>query len=102
MGEDYSSVGGQLHKGLDSLVVLGAWTIWNHHNRCVFYGVPPCLARALLLLVSSYSCAVWLGLKVFFTFSPSRLSKVHVFFKVAVVSFSFTGAKVICSFLLGV
>nr|ACN26212.1 unknown [Zea mays] len=28
-----------LHKGLNSLIILGAWAIWNHHNRCVFNGV---------------------------------------------------------------
>ena len=36
-------------KGLNSLIILGAWTIWNHRNRCVFDGTPPSLAGALLL-----------------------------------------------------
>jgi hypothetical protein len=22
-------------KGLNSLVILGAWTLWKHHNRCL-------------------------------------------------------------------
>jgi hypothetical protein len=30
-----------LHKGLNSLIILGAWAIWNHRNRCVFNGVQP-------------------------------------------------------------
>jgi hypothetical protein len=31
----------ELHKGLNSLIILGAWAIWNHRNRCVFNGVQP-------------------------------------------------------------
>ena len=30
-----------LHKGLNSLIILGAWAIWNHRNSCVFNGVQP-------------------------------------------------------------
>jgi hypothetical protein len=32
---------------LNSLIVLGAWTIWRHHNECVFDGKYPRLASAL-------------------------------------------------------
>ena len=38
-----------LRKGFNSIIILGAWTLWNLRNRCVFYGEPPNLARALLL-----------------------------------------------------
>jgi hypothetical protein len=34
-------------KGLNSLVILGAWPLWKHHNRCVFGGASPNLATAL-------------------------------------------------------
>jgi hypothetical protein len=34
-------------KGLNSLVILVAWAIWNHRNRCVFYGVQPSLDMIL-------------------------------------------------------
>ncbi|RCV11247.1 hypothetical protein SETIT_2G170900v2, partial [Setaria italica] len=44
-----SGAGEQLHKGLNSLIILGAWILWNHRNRCVFDGVSPNLARALML-----------------------------------------------------
>jgi hypothetical protein len=30
-----------LHKGLNSLIILGVWAIWNHRIRCVFNGVQP-------------------------------------------------------------
>lgn len=33
---------------LNSIVILATWTLWNHSNRCVLDGVPPCFARALL------------------------------------------------------
>ena len=39
----------QLQKGLNALVILGAWTLWIHRNKCVFDGVSPDLAKALLL-----------------------------------------------------
>jgi hypothetical protein len=38
----------QLRKGFNSMIVLGAWIIWKHWNRCVFYGLAPCVAAALL------------------------------------------------------
>jgi len=36
-----------LRKGFNSLVILGAWTIWKHRNRCVFDGCNPSLVTAL-------------------------------------------------------
>jgi hypothetical protein len=44
-GVTFSTVGPAykgLHKGLNSLNILGAWAIWNHRNRCVLNGVQPC------------------------------------------------------------
>jgi hypothetical protein len=38
-----------LRKGLNSIIILGAWTLWNICNRCVFDAESPNLARALLL-----------------------------------------------------
>ena len=36
-------------RGFNSLVILGAWTLWKHRNSCVFEGAAPNLMRALLL-----------------------------------------------------
>jgi hypothetical protein len=36
-------------KGLNSLIILGAWTLWRHHNDCVFNGATPRLATALVM-----------------------------------------------------
>ena len=33
-------------KGFNSAVVLGAWTIWLHRNKCVFDGASPSLMEA--------------------------------------------------------
>jgi hypothetical protein len=37
-------------KGLKSIIILGAWAIWKHRNRCVFDGIAPnldaCLSQA--------------------------------------------------------
>ena len=32
---------GQVQKGLNSIIILGAWSIWKHRNSCVFDGVTP-------------------------------------------------------------
>jgi hypothetical protein len=36
-----------LSKGLNSLIILGAWAIWNHRNRCVFNGEQPCFSMVI-------------------------------------------------------
>jgi hypothetical protein len=33
--------------GLNSLIILGAWMLWKHHNRCVFDGLSPSGAAVL-------------------------------------------------------
>jgi hypothetical protein len=42
-------VEGLARKGFNSLVILGAWSIWKHRNRCVFDGSPPSVVAHLLL-----------------------------------------------------
>jgi hypothetical protein len=42
-------VSGVTRKGLNSLIILGAWTIWIHRNKCVFDGLSPCLTYKELL-----------------------------------------------------
>jgi nuclear pore complex protein Nup210 len=44
---DENMVNEQARKGLNSLIILGAWTIWNHHKWCVFDGAAPSIAGAL-------------------------------------------------------
>lgn len=34
-----------VRKGLDSLIVLSAWSVWKHHNACIFDGAQPSHAR---------------------------------------------------------
>lgn len=34
-------------KGLNSLIALGAWILWNHRNRSVFDGLSPSVPAAL-------------------------------------------------------
>jgi hypothetical protein len=34
-------------KGLDSLITLGLWTLWNHRNGCVFDRVTLSLEGAI-------------------------------------------------------
>jgi hypothetical protein len=35
---------GELLEGLNSLTILGAWTIWTWCNKCVFDGAIPDMA----------------------------------------------------------
>jgi hypothetical protein len=36
-----------LKKGLNSLIILGAWTLWKHRNDIIFNGATPHLSTAL-------------------------------------------------------
>ena len=40
---------GLTQKGLNSLIVLGAWIIWNRRNSCIFDGANPNIAETLKL-----------------------------------------------------
>ncbi|WVZ64709.1 hypothetical protein U9M48_014190 [Paspalum notatum var. saurae] len=42
-------VGSEARKGFNSIVLLGAWSLWKHRNTCVFDGASPSLDRVLLL-----------------------------------------------------
>jgi hypothetical protein len=38
---------GPTKKGLNSLIILRAWTLWKHQNGCVFDGIAPNMAVAV-------------------------------------------------------
>ena len=42
-----NKLSGQVQKEVNSLVILGAWNLWNHRNRCVFDGAVPNLNSLL-------------------------------------------------------
>jgi hypothetical protein len=39
---------GQVRKGLNSLIILGAWVLWKHRNDCVFYAESPNIVDVLI------------------------------------------------------
>jgi hypothetical protein len=42
------AIQGSFIDGLNSLVMLGAWVLWNHQNRCAFDGLSPNIANFLI------------------------------------------------------
>jgi hypothetical protein len=38
-----------LKEGINTLIILGSWMIWNHRNRCIFEKEAPNMARALVM-----------------------------------------------------
>ena len=49
-GKASAATSGLTQKGLNSLIFLGAWIIWNHRNSCVFDGAIPNIAETLKLV----------------------------------------------------
>ncbi|GJN06882.1 hypothetical protein PR202_ga24652 [Eleusine coracana subsp. coracana] len=43
-----SQVTREQQKGLN-IIILGAWTLWRHHNDCIFNGRHPSLSTALIM-----------------------------------------------------
>ena len=42
-----SRFSGHVRKGLNSIIILGAWLVWKHRNYCVFDGGSPDLSRVI-------------------------------------------------------
>ena len=40
-------VTGQVLNGLNSIIILGAWNLWNHRNRYVFNGASPSITSII-------------------------------------------------------
>ncbi|OQU81994.1 hypothetical protein SORBI_3006G150001 [Sorghum bicolor] len=56
-GEGVMTFPGFPHRGMApgkswyySLIIVGAWSVWNYHNGCVFDGIQPSLNRVLAVV----------------------------------------------------
>lgn len=43
------SIGGSFQAGLNSLVILGAWSLWRHLNDCVFNGARTSISSVMIM-----------------------------------------------------
>jgi hypothetical protein len=50
-------------RGFDSVIILGAWSIWKHRNRCVSDGCSPSLNGVFLFAVKDLRLWSFAGAK---------------------------------------
>ena len=50
-------------KGVNSLIILGAWMIWKHRNACVFEGIAPSVNSIMRELKDEHSLWCLAGAK---------------------------------------
>jgi hypothetical protein len=50
-------------KGVNTLIILGAWTIWKHRNACVFEGASPSVNTILCELKDEHGLWCMAGVK---------------------------------------
>jgi hypothetical protein len=50
-------------KGLNSIIILGAWCVWLHRNKVIFNGEPPSLANLQRSFLDECVCWVMAGAK---------------------------------------
>jgi hypothetical protein len=66
-------VSGQGKKGLNSIIILGVWTLWNHRNHGVFDGVNPSLSSIVSVINEELLKWSFAGLEEFLSSSPKHL-----------------------------
>ena len=66
-------VSGQGKKGLNSIIILGAWSLWNLRNRCVFYGINPSFPSIVSVINEELLQWSFAGAREFLFSSPKRL-----------------------------
>jgi hypothetical protein len=54
---------GLLKQGINTLIILGSWTIWNHWNRYISEKEAPNLIRALVMAGEEWKLWVLVGAK---------------------------------------
>jgi len=50
-------------RGVNSLIILGAWLLWNHRNACVFEGVTPSVSAIMCAFKDEHSLWCLAGAK---------------------------------------
>jgi len=66
-------VSGQVLNGLNSIIILGAWNLWNHRNQCVFDGASPSISNIIsttLEDLQQWSLAVARGISFLLALVP--------------------------------
>jgi hypothetical protein len=63
-------VSGQVQKGLNFTIILGAWNLWNPRSRCVFDGASPDITNVILTTKEELQQWSIAGLEEFLTSLP--------------------------------
>ena len=58
-----SRVSKEHRKGVNTLIILGAWIIWKHRNACVFEGASPLISMIWSELKNEHSLWCMAGAK---------------------------------------
>ena len=69
-----SRFSGQVKKGVNSIIILGSWLVWKHHNFYVFDGGTPNLSRVVSTFredVQQWSVAGARGVSYLLALAPS-------------------------------
>jgi len=63
----------RLKKGLNSTIILGAWSIWNHCNCCVFDGIQLGLNSVLVSVKDEFHLAGDWGISNLLALEPANV-----------------------------
>jgi hypothetical protein len=62
--KDFKKISKEKSKGLNSLIILGAWSIWKHRNNCIFMAESPSISLILSNFRDEHNLRCLAGAKI--------------------------------------